>query len=322
LSSIFITGVAGYVGSVLVRNLLDNDYNVIGCDSLEYNNKYSIDSIIDKPNFNFLNGDITNDKLFLEINKEEIDVFINLAAIVGDPACGLKPEKAVEVNYDATIKLAELMLNKDIDLFILASTCSIYGKNEIPLLNEETEGKPVSLYGWSKVLAEKGIKRLGEKGLPFSILRYATAHGYSFRPRFDLVVNNFALRALTNMDLTVFGGTQIRPFIHVKDMCKAIMYCISNIDKAKGEIFNAGNEKENYSILQVAKIIKEIIPSTNIKILEDIIDERSYSVSFNKIQNKLNFMTSYTIKDTVNDVSEAIQNHLIKDPKSKLYYNI
>lgn len=321
MTSVLITGVAGYLGSVLARELLSNDYDIIGFDSFEYDNQFSIKDLMDNHHFKLITDDLRDKKALKHLLKENIDVVVHLAAIVGDPACGLNPEKAVQINYNANVDLAEMMLKKDIDLFISSSTCSVYGKTNSTHATEETALKPVSLYGWTKVLSERGLKRLEENGLPSCILRFATAHGISSRPRFDLVVNYFALKAVLDGEITVFGGNQFRPFVHVKDIAHAIKLCINNPRKVNGEIFNVGNEKENYTISQLAEIVKKVIPSVSIKTIPEIRDDRTYSVSFGKIIKRLNYKTSMKVEDTICEIRDALTSGLIKDPTSRVYYN-
>lgn len=321
MSSVLITGVAGYLGSFLARELISNGYNIIGIDNFEYDNQFSIKDLINISHFKLIKSDIRDQKTIESLSEEEIDVVVNLAAIVGDPACGLRPEMAVKVNYDATIALAEAFLEKDLGLFLFSSTCSVYGKTNLPYATEETALKPVSLYGWTKVLAERGLKRLEEKGLPSCILRFATAYGLSPRPRFDLVVNYFALKAILDGEITVFGGKQFRPFIHVQDISHVLLLCINNPKKVKGEVFNIGNERENYNIAQLADIVKKLIPSIRINTLPEIRDERSYRVSFAKMIERLNYKTTMTVEDAVREIREAVTSGRIKDPYSRVYYN-
>jgi len=321
MSSILVTGVAGYIGSVLARDLLSNGFYVVGLDNFEYKNHFSIKDLMSNPHFTLIERDLREDATIEDILQNDIDVVMHLAGIVGDPACNMHAEKAVKVNYDATIHLAEAMSSKDIDLFLFASTCSVYGKTASPYATEETGVNPVSLYGWTKVLSERGLKRLEEEGLPVCILRFATAHGLSPRMRFDLVVNYFTLKAVKDRSITVLGGNQWRPFIHVDDISAALQLCMENARKVLGEIFNVGTDKENYTILGLAKTVKKVIPSLNIKTLLEVRDERSYRVTFAKIIKAFNFKATKTVEDTIRETSEALTSGRFKNPSSKIYYN-
>ncbi|MBN2336455.1 NAD(P)-dependent oxidoreductase [Candidatus Bathyarchaeota archaeon] len=322
MTKVLITGVAGYVGSILARMLLDNGHEVVGVDSLMYDNYFSIKSLKGHENYTFKMMDLRDKTSLAEINRLDYDVMVHLAAIVGDPACNLHAENAVKVNYDLTSELAELVAENERDLFLFASTCSVYGKGKEPLLTENSELNPVSLYGWSKVLAEKGLKRIEkERDLPVCVLRFSTAHGLSYRPRFDLVINYFALKAFRDKEILVFGGDQWRPFIHTRDMAKAIMLCVENPDAARGNTFNVGSDDENYTIRSVGEMVKEMAPETSIRLISEIQDERSYRVDFSKLEDELGFRQEYSIRDTIKETFSALENGYIGDPMNEAYYN-
>jgi len=322
MKSVLITGIAGYLGSVLARELLSEGYRVIGLDNFMYDNWFSVKDLLENPRIKIIEGDVRDLDAIEKLSEEDIDSVVHLAAIVGDPACGVYPETAVKVNYDGTLALAESMMRRGLDLFLFFSTCSVYGTNKSPKIDEDGAVKPVSLYAWTKVLAERGLKRLETRGLPLCVLRFATAYGLSPRPRFDLVVNHFALKAVQDAEITVYGGNQYRPFIHVRDIARAVSLCLNNPEKARGETLNVGNDEDNYTISQLAQIVKSVIPSVRIKTSLESVDDRSYRVNFEKIMETLNYRGKMTIEDGVREIKESLESGYIQNPKLRAYYNM
>lgn len=207
--------------------------------------------------------------------------------------------------------------------FIFASTCSVYGFRE-DACNEETEPNPLSLYAETKLMSEKALLELKGNGFCPVILRFATAYGLSPRMRFDLVVNLLIAKSLVEKEITVFGeGNQYRPFVHVKDISRAIIKVLeSPPNVVNGEVFNVGSDDQNLSIRELAEKIKQKIPEAQLRFIKEKEDDRSYIVSFEKIRKKLGFIPKYTIEDAVEEIKNAFMRKLVKDYRDKKYYNI
>ncbi|MEO0294425.1 MAG: SDR family oxidoreductase, partial [candidate division WOR-3 bacterium] len=315
---ILLIGGAGYIGSVLTRMLLKKGYFVKVFDNLLYGD-IGLRGIKSK-NFQFLKGDITNISDIVEAIKD-IDTIIHLGAIVGDPASKIKPRETLEINYFSTKTIGEIAKYLGVRKFIFASSCSVYGYKKTTC-NEETEPNPLSLYAETKLLSEKALLELKDNGFSPIILRFATAFGYSPRMRFDLVVNLLIAKAIKEKRITVYGdGKQIRPFIHIKDISRAIIKVIEAEEKLSGQILNVGSDKMNKSILEVAKEIKESIPEAEIVFLKEKEDNRNYNVSFKKIKEILNFDTKYDINYAVKEIKEAFNRGEIKNFYDKIYSN-
>ena len=319
LNSILITGGAGYVGSVLVRKLVSLGYDVKVIDSLVFGND-GISSLINEKKIEFFNLDIRETEKISSII-QNIDCVIHLAAIVGEPLCKKIPDAAKQINEFATKNLVNICKNKKVKRFIFASTCSNYGSSQ-NVVNESSPVMPLSLYSECKVNSEKFILDQNSDIFETCVLRFATAHGLSPRMRFDLLVQEFIRDAIVDKKISIFGADFWRPLIHVEDMADA---CISVIDASSqlisGQIYNVGNDKENYTKIKLAEIIKEFITDVEIEIIKSKKDPRNYKVSFEKIKNSLNFESKYTVRDSVIEILNDIQSGKI-DPRDSEFSNM
>ena len=319
LNSILITGGAGYVGSVLVRKLVSLGYDVKVIDSLVFGND-GISSLINEKKIEFFNLDIRETEKISSII-QNIDCVIHLAAIVGEPLCKKIPDAAKQINEFATKNLVNICKNKKVKRFIFASTCSNYGSSQ-NVVNESSPVMPLSLYSECKVNSEKFILDQNNDIFETCVLRFATAHGLSPRMRFDLLVQEFMRDAIVDKKISIFGADFWRPLVHVEDMADA---CISAIDASSqlisGQIYNVGNDKENYTKIKLAEIIKEFITDVEIEIIKSKKDPRNYKVSFKKIENSLNFEPKYTVRDSVIEILNDIQSGKI-DPRDSEFSNM
>ena len=319
LNSILITGGAGYVGSVLVRKLVSLGYDVKVIDSLVFGND-GISSLINEKKIEFFNLDIRETEKISSII-QNIDCVIHLAAIVGEPLCKKIPDAAKQINEFATKNLVNICKNNKVKRFIFASTCSNYGTSQ-NVVNESSPVMPLSLYSECKVNSEKFILDQNNDIFETCVLRFATAHGLSPRMRFDLLVQEFMRDAIVDKKISIFGADFWRPLVHVEDMADA---CISAIDASSqlisGQIYNVGNDKENYTKIKLAEIIKEFITDIEIEIIKSKKDPRNYKVSFEKIENSLNFEPKYTVKDSVIEILNDIQSGKI-DPRDSEFSNM
>jgi len=307
---ILVTGGAGYLGCVLVPELLKKGYSVKIIDNLLY--KY-------KPNFlketEFIKSDINNQKILFNSLKD-VDVVIHLAALVGDQVCDLNKDLAIKTNFLTTERLATLCKKMNIKL-IFASTCSVYGASKTQnLITEESKVVPLSIYSLSKLAAEESILRLANKDFKPIVFRMGTIHGYSPRMRFDLVGNTFIAKAIQEKKISVYGGNQWRPLSHIKDIVKAYLNAINS---NKSGVFNLGGK--NYRIIDLAKSIASYIPCEIIT-YKELKDLRNYKVSSKKAQKSLGIQFEHGIEESIKEIKSAYESGLIKDYKDKIYSNV
>lgn len=327
MQTILVTGGAGYIGSVLLRNLLDEEYRVVCVDNLMFGGEALID-IWNNPHFQFYKCDINNrDDVDQILRKHNYYAVIHLAAIVGDPACRRKPELTEKTNWEASVNLLEKSMKNKIRRFIFASTCSNYGRMDGSnrYVDESSPLKPVSLYAELKVRFEDFIlNQIGrrEDFCP-TILRFATVYGVSPRMRFDLTVNEFTKELALGRELVVFGEQFWRPYCHVADFSRAITTTLSAAEeKVWYKVFNVGDTGENYTKGMIIDEIRKQIPDCRIKHVEKKEDPRDYRVSFEKIKKELCFEISRTVPEGIREVKEIVGIGVIKDPDSQRYYNI
>lgn len=310
--NVLITGGAGYIGSVLTGHLLRKGYKVTCLDNLLYGQK-SLFPLSDNPDFDFIYGDVTNKRL-LEKIVPGFDVIIPLAAIVGAPACDADPGRAELVNRDAIIMLNGLRSSRQKVIF--PTTNSGYGtKSGDVFCTEETALEPVSLYGRTKVDAEKSLLESDKKAIT---LRLATVFGISPRMRTDLLVNDFVLRALTDRFLVLFEGHFKRNYVHIKDVARCFEYCIENFDRMSGA-YNVGLEDANLSKEELAQKIKEHVPQLVIigsEVGSDP-DKRNYVVSNKKILGT-GFEFNFSLDDGIRELIKGYRILLRRDPNKNV----
>lgn len=325
--SVMVTGGAGYVGSVVVRGLLQEGYKVICIDNLRFGGKALI-SMWGNPNFSFIKADITNyNQVDQIIEGSKCFAIVHLAAIVGDPACKLEPELARRTNLDAAIHLLEKAIDSCISRFIFASTCSNYGKvkDSGSYLDEKSPLAPVSLYAELKVEFENILLNRIERREEFSptALRFATVFGVSPRMRFDLTVNEFTKELALGRELVVFGEQFWRPYCHVIDFSKAIALALgASKDKVAYNVFNVGDSSQNYTKKMIVDELLKQIPQGRVKYVRKEEDPRDYRVRFDKIRDELGFRISKTVPEGINEVLAALKSGVIEKPDDQQYYNI
>lgn len=279
---IIITGNLGYVGSVLT-SMLTKKYDIIGIDTGYFRSCY-IGKKKEKKLYKQKIQDIKNIK---KNDLKKVYAVINLAALSNDPLGELRKKITYETNYKSTVKLAELCKKHSVPKFIYISTQSIYGISKSNIeLNENSIAKPITAYAKSKFMAEKKIRKMSDDKFHVVIFRPATVFGPSNRFRSDIVLNNFVGSALTCGKIEINSdGTPWRPVLHINDLCKVISIALKiNLKKINGEIFNVGVKNKNFTILQLAKLVKKNIKNIKIKFARNIKkDQRTYKVCFNKL---------------------------------------
>ena len=294
--NILITGGAGYIGSVLVKELLNKNYNVTVLDSLLFQQNSLLDCTYYK-NFEFIKGDVCDYNL-IENLISKFDIIIPLAAIVGAPACKKNPTLTKLVNYESYIFLIKNLSNNQRVLF--PTTNSGYGigsKNNF--CTEDTPMNPISEYGATKVQIEKAFLNKGN----VITFRLATVFGASPRMRMDLLVNDFVYRAINDKSIILFEENFRRNYIHVRDVAKAFIFGIENFDQMKNEPFNVGLSSANLTKIELAKKIQSHIPELYIHssdIGEDI-DKRDYMVSNDKIES-IGWKPDYNLDDGIKEL--------------------
>jgi len=281
MKKILITGGAGYIGSMLSTELVNQGYKVTVLDLLKYN-KNSLSHLYFHRNFKFIYGDARNKKIMKNLIRQN-EFIIPLAGLVGAPLCDKFKKDAISTNFKAVKMIKELVNKKHKVIYM--TTNSGYGIGEKnKFCDENTPLKPISLYGKTKCDAETEMNKF-KNSICF---RLATVFGNSYRMRSDLLVNNFVFRAVINKKLDIFEPYFRRNFIHVKDVVKGIIFSINNFKKLKSNIYNLGLSNANISKIMLAKKIKKQHPVTKIKIITNKKDpdKRDYFVSNKKIEKK------------------------------------
>ena len=287
---IVITGGCGYKGSYLIPLLLEEGYQIISIDTQWFGNY-----LPNHKNLQNLKIDIRDiDK----INMNGVDAIIHLANIANDPAVELNPTLSWEVNVLAGQQLIEKAHRSNVRHFIFASSGSVYGVKEEPNVTEDLELVPISVYNKTKMVAERVFLSYQDK-MQVHCIRPATVCGFSPRMRLDVSVNMFTYQALKNKKMTVFGGDQTRPNIHIKDIANVYKHFIENPGIQSG-CYNAGFE--NITIRKIAEMVSEVIPS-NIEITESN-DPRSYRQDSTKLI-KTGFTPKFTVQDAIKDIFDA-----------------
>ena len=319
--SVLLIGGAGYIGTVLAKNLIRSGYNVSIFDKFIYLNKNEIKKNIKSKKLKLIKGDTRNiSQIFSAI--KECDMVVHLAEMVGDPLCEQKPDKTFEINFLASISIANICKNLEISKFIYLSSCSVYGENkDDKLLTENSKINPLSTYAKLKDLCEKSIiKNLGNNCQP-CIIRLGTVYGNSMRPRYDLVINLFSGLIANNKKITINGGDQWRPFIHVEDVSRAITTILkSKQSKVNGQVFNIVGE--NFKIKDIGNIINKKFPKAEIKYEKKSKDLRDYKVSAKKAEKTLSFKAKKRIKDEIVQMIKETKKKKIKNIFSRKFINV
>lgn len=316
---VLVTGGAGFIGSPLVRELLLDSISVRVLDNLMYTGR-SILPYCNASNFEFVHGDV-RDKGACRKAVENMDAVVHLAAVVGDPASKKAPELTRETNLIGSHNVIECAQEKHIEKLVFASTCSNYGKGDVSTFADEmTPLNPVSLYAKTKVEIEQDLIQNSED-LNWAILRFATVYGVSPRMRFDLTVNDFTMRMMVEGKLIVYGEQSWRPYVHVRDVARAIKSVLSKPESSKHQIFNVGNTLQNFQKIEIVRMIRKLIPSATVEFVHKDGDPRDYRVSFEKIKDELGYQTLYSVEDGIKEVYDLIGNRLIEDFENPEYYN-
>ena len=308
------------MGSVLVPKLLAKGHFVKVIDLYIYGEDV-LDSVKDHSNLIQVKGDI-RDRELLAKELKGYDTVIHLACISNDPSYELNPELGKSINYDAFIDLVDISKKVGVKNFIFASSSSVYGIKDDPEVTEDLPLEPLTDYSKYKALCEKVLLNAASDNFTVTIIRPSTICGYSPRMRLDLTVNILTNHAVNKGEITVFGGEQKRPNIHIEDITDLYVSLLELPDeKINKKIYNVGYE--NYKVEEIAEMVKKTV-DTNLTIKTIPTDDnRSYHVSSKKIKEELGFIPKHTIEEAILDLKKAFEEGKIPDPLDDMkYFNI
>ncbi len=319
-SRVLVIGGAGYIGSALIPQLLKAGYRVRILDLFLFGEEPLAD-VLHHPDLELIKGDFRQVHKVVE-SMQDVDSVVHLGAIVGDPACALDENLTLEINLMAARMIAEIAKGCQVKRFVFASTCSVYGASD-EVLNENSSLNPLSLYARSKIASERVLQEMADAHFKPVILRFGTIFGFSGRTRFDLVVNLLAAKAVVEDQITLFGGDQWRPFVHVQDAARAVCLAVeAPADCVENQILNVGADDQNYTLLQVGELIRKLVPTAQISDADGGSDHRNYRVSFARIRRQLNFQPEWTLERGVTQVISAINSGLVQDYRDARYSNV
>ncbi len=307
IKKIYITGGAGYVGAMLVPKLLAEGYEVTVLDLMIYGE----DVLKPHVRLKTIKGDIRDIEL-LKTSIAGSDALIHLACISNDPSFELNPNLGKSINLDAFEPLVKLSESLGVKRFIYASSSSVYGVKTEKDVHEGMSLEPLTDYSKFKADCETILEKYQSDDFTTTTIRPATVCGYSPRQRLDVVVNILTNFAFHKREISVFGGKQLRPNIHIADMVDAYLALLrAPKEKVAGEIFNAGTE--NQSVLELAKTVQAVVGNDVTLVTTSTDDNRSYHISSKKIADKLGFVPSHTIAEASQDLKNALEQGLLPD---------
>jgi nucleoside-diphosphate-sugar epimerase len=312
---VLIPGGAGYVGTALTRELLDAGYRVTAFDALLYGHGFAVQQFLNHPRYRFVRGDIRDESAIAAV-LDGVDHVVLLAGLVGDPICKKYPDLARQTNLEASMRLFDMAMGRNIDRFVFASTCSNYGLRETDdLATEESELNPVSLYAETKVAFEKHILNNANRAdFSATVLRFATAYGFSQRMRFDLTVSEFIRELAMGNELLVYDEHTWRPYCHVVDISRAIRTVLeADETDVRAEVFNVGSPDENYTKKMIVEIALASGVSGTVRYNEGGVDPRNYRVSVEKFRKRFNFSNSRNVRDEAPLLVGAVTSGLFDD---------
>jgi nucleoside-diphosphate-sugar epimerase len=325
---VLVTGGAGYIGSLLTSELLRANYHVTVVDSLLFGGE-SLLSFLHHPNFHFVKSDVTEPRAIRDALKKDWpkpQAVVHLAAIVGFPACqAVGKQVAWQYNFEAAKTVFGQAADLGVERFVFSSTYSNYGlSSDGKPVTEESSLNPQSLYAETKIAAEEFLLSQKNAACAPLIFRFATLYGISPRTRFDLIVNQFVLEAFTKRQLTIYQRGYSRSFVHIRDVVRGVIMGLeADASKVRGQVFNLGTDRGNYSKDDIVRLVLKRMPETVVQ-YKDLTfggDMRDITVSFAKIKNALGFDTTLDADDGVREVLFALKTGIIKDPTDEKYRN-
>jgi nucleoside-diphosphate-sugar epimerase len=320
---VLVVGGAGYIGTHLVDLLLREGYRVRILDRLLYGRKPTEDLLANE-RCELIEGDAT-DIVKLVAAMDRASAVVHLAGLVGDPACAIDADFSRHMNVIATRMVKEVALSLGVPRFVFASSCSVYGVSDVEV-GETSKLNPVSLYAHNKADSEQELLVTPDEYFYATVLRFATVFGHSRRPRFDLVANLFTAQAFLDGRITVHGGNQWRPFIHVRDLARAVLAVLDADPRVvRGQIFNVGDSRLNMTIGQLAERIQKVVSHARpveLDIDEGTQDPRNYAVSFAKIQRVLGFRAETLLEEGISEMVAEFQKGTYGHYTDPIYSNL
>ena len=314
---ILVTGGAGYVGAVLVPRLLAEGYQVTVLDLMLYGEEV----LPHGEALQVVRGDIRDRELLEEVIPGQ-DALIHLACISNDPSFELNPRLGRSINLDAFRPMVSISKRSGVKRFIYASSSSVYGIKSEPNVHEYLPLEPLTDYSKFKVDCEEILQEYQSPAFTTTTIRPATVCGYSPRQRLDVVVNILTNLAYHKREITVFGGDQLRPNIHIKDMVESYLAVLrAPSDQVAGKIYNAGYE--NQTVNELAETVQQVVGDDVNLVKTPTDDNRSYHISSELIKKEIGFVTQHTIRDAVEDLLNAFdRGHLPNSLEDDKYFNI
>jgi nucleoside-diphosphate-sugar epimerase len=316
---VVVIGGAGFVGSALIPKLLARDYKVTVLDAF----LFGTDSVVaqtGRRRLRLVQGDLRSVESVVR-GCQGASAIVHLGGLVGDPACAHDAVLTLEINLKATAMIAEVARGLGIPRFVFASTCAVYGASD-DQLHEESPVAPVSVYAQSKAESEHLLMRGADDAFSPTALRFGTFYGLSPRPRFDLVVNLLTAKAVREGSISIFGGSQWRPFIHVDDGAQAIIDCLeAPRDVVTGQVFNVGSDSQNYTLTQIAELIQAVVPELEVVYEKAAAEEANYNVSFQKISEQIGFKARRSVIEGICQIKAAVESEAIGDWQEARYNN-
>jgi nucleoside-diphosphate-sugar epimerase len=317
--TVVVFGGGGYVGSVLVPRLLEDDYKVRVFDTFWYGEDVFA-NLSENPDLELIKADI-RDVNSVKLALQNAECVIHLACISNDPSFDLNPELGRVINLESFPPIVESAKSLGINHFIYASSSSVYGIKLEDKVTEQLSLEPLTDYSKFKAMCEEIILEKNSNDFVCTVLRPATVCGVSPRQRFDLSVNILTNHAISSGKITVFGGSQSRPNLDIRDMARAYLHILQRRDRVAGEIFNVGGE--NLTLNSIAEKVKLQL-GANTEIQHKPTDDlRSYRVDSSKILNRIGFKPYYSVDDSINELKNAFENgafiNSLENPK---YFNI
>lgn len=317
--TVVVFGGGGYVGSVLVPRLLEDDYKVRVFDTFWYGEEVFA-NFRENPDLELIKADI-RDVNSVKLALQNVQCVIHLACISNDPSFDLNPELGRAINLESFPPIVESAKSLGINHFIYASSSSVYGIKSEDKVTEQLSLEPLTDYSKFKAMCEEIILEKNSDDFVCTVLRPATVCGVSPRQRFDLSVNILTNHAISSGKITVFGGSQSRPNLDIRDMARAYLHILQRRDRVAGEIFNVGGE--NLTLNSIAEKVKLQV-GTNTEIQHKPTDDlRSYRVDSTKILDRIGFKPSYSVDDSINELKNAFKSGaFINSLENSKYFNI
>ena len=318
---VLIIGGAGYVGSPLTYKMLADGHDVTVLDLLLFGGE-SLLPLEGRDRFTLVAGDLRDEDTLDEVMPGH-DAVVLLGAIVGEPASNRDPDSTYTTNQVGAEKVRNAAVVHGVDRLVFVSTCSNYGISGVAgPVTEDAPLMPISPYSETKVAAEKMLIASKSDAFHPTILRLSTAFGISPRMRFDLLVSDFTLAAVTEGKILIYGEQFWRPFVHVKDIAEAIAVVLeSDLELVSGEVFNVGRNSNNTQKITLGESVQAVLPDTKLEFVERNEDPRSYQVDFTKIEGTLGFKAQWSIEDGIRELEAALRHGVFREPGLDRYRN-